>query len=207
MVLASHLIFSAYGFWLPNEERGSWSERVRSYELFLAGGPATKVGTHRSVAAKPYDRERKRRLQNVLRYPPVRFDGLQARAIGRGFAEQTRTPGYRVLACAVLSDHAHLVVGRHHYKAEQVANLLKGAASLQLVAEGLHPMHAHHAADLDLPSMWASGLWKVFLNDDAAIRRAIRYVENNPLKAGLRRQRWKFVTSWDGGERGPRGRR
>jgi hypothetical protein len=40
MVLASHVIITAYGFWLPNEERGSWSDFVRSWELFKNFGPA-----------------------------------------------------------------------------------------------------------------------------------------------------------------------
>jgi len=26
MVIAYHAIFSTYGFWLPNDPRGSWSE-------------------------------------------------------------------------------------------------------------------------------------------------------------------------------------
>jgi hypothetical protein len=39
MVLAYHLIFSMYGFWLPNDPRGSWSEFVASWELFRFGGP------------------------------------------------------------------------------------------------------------------------------------------------------------------------
>ena len=46
MVIAYHLILSAYGFWLPNDERGSWSDFVRSYELY-AFGPATKADTRR----------------------------------------------------------------------------------------------------------------------------------------------------------------
>ena len=54
MVLASHVIFSAYGFWLPNDPRGSWSTFVGSLELFRFG-PATKVTTRRSVAHQPHD--------------------------------------------------------------------------------------------------------------------------------------------------------
>jgi hypothetical protein len=50
VILASHVIVSAYGFWLPNEERGSWSDFVRKYELWRDFGPATKVDTTRSVA-------------------------------------------------------------------------------------------------------------------------------------------------------------
>ncbi len=49
-VLAYHVIFGAYGFWLPNDPRGSWSDFVAAWELFLAGGHATKTTTRRSVA-------------------------------------------------------------------------------------------------------------------------------------------------------------
>jgi hypothetical protein len=36
----------------------------------------------------------------------------------------------------------------------------------------------------------------VFLSTAADVRRAIAYVERNPLKDGLRRQRWSFVTPY-----------
>ena len=35
------------------------------------------------------------------------------------------------------------------------------------------------------PKVFARGLWKVFLDSAADIERAIRYVENNPLREGL----------------------
>jgi hypothetical protein len=35
------------------------------------------------------------------------------------------------------------------------------------------------------------------LEDHVAVERAIRYVEENPLKEGSRRQRWSFVTPFD----------
>ncbi|HUT10853.1 MAG TPA: hypothetical protein VMY42_10175 [Thermoguttaceae bacterium] len=50
MVLAYHVIFGAYGFWLPNDPRGSWSDFVGSWEL-ARFGKATKVSTRRSLAA------------------------------------------------------------------------------------------------------------------------------------------------------------
>ena len=50
MVLASHLIITAHGFWLPNDPRGSWSDFVGAFEL-LRHGRATKITTRRSVAA------------------------------------------------------------------------------------------------------------------------------------------------------------
>ena len=44
MVLAYHLIFTAYGFWLPNDPRGSWSDFVRAWELFITGKATKTVG-------------------------------------------------------------------------------------------------------------------------------------------------------------------
>jgi hypothetical protein len=47
-----------------------------------------------------------------------------------------------------------------------------------------------------LPSPWASGLWKVFLDSDADVRRSIGYVDDNPKKEGKKKQRWDFVTAY-----------
>src|SRR5690242_17379731 len=142
MVLASHVIFTAYGFWLPNDPRGSWSDFVRSWELFRFG-PATKIDTRQSVAHRQHDRGLRLAAKQALRYPPVALTGLQARAVGRGFAEYMRRGGLTVWACAVRPEHVHMVIARHTCKVEQVVNLLKGAATRQLMAEGLHPFAGH----------------------------------------------------------------
>src|SRR5690348_2721389 len=36
-VLVAHVIISAYGFWLPNDPPGSWSDFVAAWELFRYG--------------------------------------------------------------------------------------------------------------------------------------------------------------------------
>src|SRR5690349_736293 len=138
MVLGYHVIFSAYGFWLPNDPRGSWSDFVGAWELFRFG-PATKTETRQSVAHQPHDRHQRQAARTALLYPPVQFTGLQARAIGYGFAQFVRKSGVIIWACAILPEHVHLILARHHYTAEQMVNLLKGAATRQLVAEKLHP--------------------------------------------------------------------
>jgi len=40
-------------------------------------------------------------------------------------------------------------------------------------------------------------LWKVFLDTLSDVQRAIRYVEENPLREGLPRQWWSFVVPFD----------
>jgi hypothetical protein len=109
-VRAYHVIFTAYGFWLPNDPRGSWSDFVRSWELFLAGGPATKVTTRQSLARVPHDRAARLRVKEALRYPPVVFTGRQAQSIGQGFARIVTKSNYRVYACSILPAHVHMVL-------------------------------------------------------------------------------------------------
>ncbi len=203
MVRAYHIVFCTYGFWLPNDERGSWSDFVRRYELYVFGH-ATKTTSRRSVAAKPFDHARAAAAREALSFPPVVLSGEQARAVAQGFNQQQAKSGYRIHACAILSDHIHLVIARHHYKIEQVENLLKGAATRQLADMNLHPLAHHQDARGQTPSPWAVGFWRVYLNTDTDITRAIRYVEMNPIRAKLRPQRYGFVTPF---EPGPLGRR
>jgi REP element-mobilizing transposase RayT len=193
-VLAYHLILSAYGFWLPNDPRGSWSEVVRSPDLHEFG-EATKVETHRSVAGRPHDRSKRLAAKKALKYPPVQFTGLQARAVGRGFANYIAKSGVTVWACAVMPDHAHLVIARHDYPIEQVGNLIKGEATRQLRAEKLHPFEAHAKPDGTVPPCFARKWWAVFLFTEERVLATIDYVNRNPIPAGFKSQTamWKFV--------------
>lgn len=195
-VLAYHLIMTAYGFWLPNDPRGSWSEFVRSWELSRFG-PATKTTEKRSLARRPHDAALRRAAKAVLARPPVEFTGRQARAVARGFGNYCDRSGCVVFACAVLPTHAHLVVARHTCSIERVACLLKGAATAELLAEGLHPFAEDAYADGRLPSPWARGEWSCFLDSRYDILRSIKYVEGNPLKEGKCAQQWSFVTRFD----------
>lgn len=122
MIVGYHLIFSAYGFWLPNDPRGSWSEFVGAWDLFRAGGKATKekVTERRSYARNPHDRVKRLATKEQLLRPPVVFTGVQARAVGRGFAEYVKKSGLKVWACAIMPDHVHLVVGKFRMTMEQL---------------------------------------------------------------------------------------
>jgi hypothetical protein len=110
MVVAYHLILTNYGFWLPNDPRGSWSEFVRSWEIFLAAGPATKTETRRSVAGTPHNLQRRQDAKNALVRPPVVFTGAQAQAVGAGFARFAARSQCSILACSIMPRHSHLVL-------------------------------------------------------------------------------------------------
>ncbi len=195
MIVGYHVIFSTYGFWLPNDPRGSWSDFVGSWELFRYG-PATKTSETRSLAHDEHDRAKRLEAKRALKYPAVNFDGLQARAVARGFAgyvERTRLP---IWACAILPDHVHLVTGRPGMTIEQLVTQLKGEATQSLEREGIHPLAGYKDEGERVPKCWARGEWKVFLDIDD-VGRAIEYVENNPLKEGKKRQGWSFVRGYE----------
>jgi REP element-mobilizing transposase RayT len=193
MVLGYHVIFGAYGFWLPNDPRGSCSEFVGSWEL-LRYGAATRMTETRSLAAREHDRAQRLLAKQALKYPAVTFTGLQARAVGRGFAQYAERSGVAVWACAILPDHVHLVVGRFRSKIEQVVIQMKAEATERLLAEGIHPFGHHREANGRPPKCFARGEWSVFLDTAEDGRRSIEYVENNPIKEGKKRQTWRFVT-------------
>ncbi len=192
MILAYHLTISCYGFWLPNDPRGSWSDFVRRYEL-LEYGNATTTDVRHSIAHTSHDRRQREEAKKALMYPPVRFTSDQAVCVVRGVMFRIERSEIPVYACAVMPDHVHLVLGRFRYSVEQMANLLKGAATQQLTREGLHPHLAYRSADGSMPSPWVSRFWAVYLDSPEDVRRAIQYDENNPIKAGMRRQRYTFV--------------
>jgi REP element-mobilizing transposase RayT len=195
-MLASHIIFGAYGFWLPNDPRGSWSEFVGDWELFRYGG-ATKTSTSRSLAARPHDRCLRVAAKRSLRRPAVEFNGVQARAAARGFARYADRPRLAILACAILPDHVHLVVGAHRVSPARLAVQFKGEATSQLMEEGIHPFRRLPLKNGRPPKCFARGQWAVYLDAPRDVRRAIRYVEENPVREGKPRQRWSFITPLD----------
>ena len=189
-IIAYHIVFGAYGFWLPNDPRGSWSRYVWADRLKPFGPPQPIRASHEPSIS---EEELRARMKLELQYPAVRFTGLQARAVGRGFSAIIGRLGLVVYATAIMPDHVHLVVARQELYAETIAGFLKRAASRRLRQENLHPLAAFADEKGRLPSPWEEHGWKVFLHSLEEIELAMQYVNNNPLEAGLPAQHWRFV--------------
>ena len=193
-IIAHHLIWSTYGFWLPNDERGSWSDEVHAPNL-KRFGPATKVTTHRSVAGNRFNPVIRQEARAALKYPHVRLSGIQAHAVARGIASDTHSISLAIYGLAVMPDHVHLVVCVHRdWTGLQLLTRLKSAATRRLTADGLHPLAAHADADGKTPTPWATRGWVRFLHKPEDILSRVLYVNDNPPEAGLPAQTWKFIT-------------
>lgn len=191
-MIAFHLIISAYGFWLPNDPRGSWSDFVGSWEL-LKFGPATKVNDARNYAKDPHDIALRRAAKQALKYPPVRFNDAQRIAIGEGFGRACAEADYVCRACCIGFDHAHLVLDPHPREIVVIAGHIKSHATRELTQRGLHPLNGFIGKRGGLPTPWSEGCWKVFLDTSDQVRAATAYVERHPRKEGLSDQKWGFV--------------
>ena len=202
MIHGYHVILPHYGFWLPNDPRGSCSEFVASWELARFG--KTTRHLEQRTLAQLSDEERALRdaMRKALLYPPVTLTGKQALSVAKGFQAQAEKSGYAIWACAILPEHTHLVIARHRYKVEQMANLLKGAATTQLIEDHLHPLAQYAKPEERPPGMWARHQWKVYLDSDEQIENAIAYVNANPIKEGKPEQKWKWITLDRGLEHG-----
>lgn len=195
MIHGFHVILSAYGFWLPNDPRGSWSDWVRSWDL-LRYGSATKVDSRASVAHVSHNIFQRRAAKAALKYPEVHFSGRQALSIGIGFRNAVEEGGYIIHSCSILPQHVHLVFGPHERNIRRIAGHLKGRATQQLAQDGIHPLANYTKRDGATPSPWAQRSWAVYIFSEEHMQAAIRYVENNPLKESKPRQTWSFISPY-----------
>ena len=202
MVHAYHLILPHYGFWLPNDPRGSWSEFVASWEIALFGKTTRHLQQRTLAMLSPDELALRDAARKALKYPHVTLTGNQALSVANGFKEQSIKSDYAILACSILPEHTHLVIARHRYKVEQIVNLLKGAATRQLIDDKIHPLRDHAKPGKRPPGMWGRHQWKTFLDSDKAIENAIGYVIENPIKESKPRQNWKWITPYAGLDRG-----
>ena len=186
MLLAHHCILGFYGIWLPNDPRGSGSDYVASWDLFRYG-PATKTDSASSVAHVPHDHAARLRAKAALRFSPVAISREQVLVVAQGFSQALQEAGYSIHACAILSEHLHLVVAWHPRAIRRIIGHLRSKATSAVRKQGLW----------DQRPLWGEHAWNVRLNDTAAVERGIRYVERNPEKEGQSRQHWMFVTPFD----------
>jgi REP element-mobilizing transposase RayT len=187
LVIAYHLVWTAYGWWLPNDPRGSGSKVIRSEVLADLGELHFGRKTIQPSAATV--REFYERAAEVLKHPLLTFDDECRQTIGQAFAQVIEEQRYTCWACAIMPDHVHLVVRKHKDLAEDMAATLMSASRSLLIETGLR--------DLDHPTWLAGAGWKVFLDDPAEVRRTVAYVERNPIKIGLPAQHWPFVKQYD----------
>lgn len=189
MILAYHVIFGAYGFWMPNDPRGTWSDFVGSWDLYHFG----HAKPHEARAELSEESERRLlEMKRSLKFSAVQFNGPQAQSIGTGFGIAAKKSKIKILRCSILPQHVHLIIAYHQIKIRYLVGMLKGEATKQMERDRRHPLSGHVDRFGQTPTPWNVKCWTVYLDDNVGISNAIRYVDANPIKEGKPRQVWGF---------------
>jgi REP element-mobilizing transposase RayT len=116
------------------------------------------------------------------------IDDAKRQALSDAFAKVIAERRYTVWACAILSNHAHLVIRRHRDDALAMWHAVAAECRdrLRLFAE----IGAEHP-------VWSTRPYKVFLRTPEEVRGRIEYVDRNPEKEGLPQQRYDFVQPYN----------
>jgi REP element-mobilizing transposase RayT len=186
-VRASHLLLTGYAHWLPNDPRGSGSEVVGKLGLSQLG--PIHFGRRRIQPPREVLRQFHRPAQPLLKHLVVWFDAPVRRFIADAIHLLVHERGWTVYACALLRNHAHLVIRTH--KDDSLTMLTH-------LAQRTHDaLHDARIVPEDHP-VWADRPYKVYLKTNVEIRSRIRYVEENPIKEGLARQHYPFIIEFAG---------
>jgi REP element-mobilizing transposase RayT len=188
MVAGYHLIWTVYGYWLPNDPLGSTSLEIRVEAIKPLGDIhyGRKIVQPSSAELRAFFEQ----AQEVLAHPVLTFDDEEINLVGKMIGEEIAARGYTCYACTVMPDHVHLLIRRHRDKAEQMIECFQAKTRAALIEQGkraiTHPV-------------WAAGPgWKGFINMRADFEREIIYIRQNPEKIGKPEQKWPFVKKYDG---------
>jgi len=177
MIIAYHAIFTTYGTWLPNDPRGSYSKEIYNAQLRMLG--TIKYGRQNPTPAKEKLMKFWTMAAPRLSRAPFYFDNRSRSIVAGAFGSVIQRLGIKVLACAIMNDHVHILTLRSKYRIEYLVNQLKGAATRDLKLKH---------------TPWTRGCWKVFITEHDALLAAIKYIQSNPVCAGLAPQYWDFIS-------------
>ncbi len=136
-VIAYHLVWTAYGTWLPNDPRGSGSHNVATPELAELG--ELHYGRRRVQPSPSTVRKFYKHAEPRLLFPVVRFGTHQIDLIAAAFSEVIVAHRYTSYACAMMPDHVHIIIRKHKNLAETMIDNLQAAPRLRLSATGALP--------------------------------------------------------------------
>src|SRR5262249_25606529 len=153
MVAAYHLIWTLYGWWLPNDPRGSSSDTIRQdliAELGELHRGRKKVQPSGRVLREFYD-EAKLVLKHELRT----LTEEEVQIVAASFAEVIQQQRYTCYACAIMPDHVHILIRKHKHLAEDMIANLQGRSWGAMI--GAQRRSSDHP-------VWAGSGWKVYLD-------------------------------------------
>jgi REP element-mobilizing transposase RayT len=187
-IIAHHLIWTLYGHWLSNDLRGSGSEAIRDPKFEVLGEIYHGRKPKHEQPTREELREFHKQAGPLLQFRPFWIDEAKRQAMTVAVRRVVAERDYTVWACAILSNHMHMVIRRHR---DDALTMWKAVAEgVQSALSAFTDVGAEHP-------VLAARPYKVFLRTPDDVRGRIRYVNGNPEKEGLPEQQFDFVELYD----------
>ena len=148
IVIAHHLIWTLYGWWLPNDLRGGTSRSVTMDHIAALGD--LHFGRKRVQPAARDVRAFYEQAAKTLKHPLLEIRDEAVDIVAGAFAGVIAQQTYTCYACAIMPDHIHILIRKHKHTAEEMIERLQGAASMD--ADRCAPA-AHRSSGVDARRM------------------------------------------------------
>jgi REP element-mobilizing transposase RayT len=170
-----HLVKSAYGLWLPGDDRGSWSESWDDQIGFIE---------HHNL--NPADPVRLRMAQERMQHPPVAFTAAMIDAIANSIADcvARSNGGLTISAFAIEPTHMHIAIP---YSGRDIDRTAKWLADR--TTKSIHQQTNHTGP------VWCKGKWCSFVFDDAYWQRIIDYIQTHNTRHGYHANPYPFISA------------
>jgi REP element-mobilizing transposase RayT len=155
------ITWTCYGTWLPGDDRGHASSILV---------PIARYQKSDRRPGRPYavgDPRTRKRATALQKHSTARLTASVASEVAKSLLETSVARGWSIPRAAILFNHVHVVITKCPHDGPIVRRLLKGRAHADLHRS--YPQREH---------WWTKGGSDRYLNDDASIAGAIRYVAN-----------------------------
>jgi hypothetical protein len=160
-----HLVKSAYGLWLPGEDRGSWSAAWDD-----------QIGFYEPHTLHPGDPIRQRMAAERMAHPPVQFTDEMMATITQSLRDciAKSNGGLIVDAFAIETTHMHLALP---YTGRDIDNTAKWLADQ--TTKAVHRNTPHPGP------VWCKGCWRTFIFEDDNWQNVLTYIERHNTRRDL----------------------
>ena len=167
-----HLVFSAFGLWLPGDDRGHWSDAWDE-----------QLGYIEPHMLHPGDPVRKRMAEERLHHQRVLFNQAMIDAVADAIGDCESKSDWSIVAASIESTHTHLLLSYTDRDVDVTAKWLKDQTT-----KAVH-RHTTHAGPI-----WCKGRWRGFIFDPLMWRNTRRYIERHNERRGQAVRPYPWIT-------------
>jgi REP element-mobilizing transposase RayT len=172
LTLGYHYVRSAYGLWLPGDDRGHWSEAWDE-----------QIGFIEPHALHEGDPIRKRMAEERMANPPLKWDDEMMRIIAQTMGKCAKNSPWKIIAASIEPSHFHALLTYSPLNIERTVKWI-----------GQEMTKAVHRGTSHTGPVFCKGRWLQFVFDQSHWDNTIRYIEAHNVRHGLAARPYDFLS-------------